>query len=159
MHRVGSGGGRWAATASAPELATGAGPRISVVLPVYNAAATLAECLTLLCNSSFADVEIVLVDDGSTDASRAIAASFPVRVVSTPGSIGPAAARNLGVRAARGSIVFFVDSDVMVRPDTIARIAASLDGDEIDGVIAVQSAAMRHRDLLSLYKNIWMRWT
>ena len=138
---------------------SGAMPRVSVVMPVYNAEATLAECLTRLCNSTAGNFEIVLVDDGSTDQSRAIAANFPVRIVPTAGRVGPAAARNLGARVAEGDIVFFIDSDVMVRSDTIARVVDSLRQADVDGVVGVQAADMRHRDLVSQYKNIWMRWT
>jgi GT2 family glycosyltransferase len=128
-------------------------------MPVYNAESTLAECLTRLCNSSYADFEIVLVDDGSTDHSRAIAANFPVRVVPTEGRIGPGAARNLGARAAEGDLIFFIDSDVMVQPDTIARLAARFEVDDIEAVVGVQASDMRYRDLVSQYKNLWMRWT
>src|SRR4029077_18836071 len=130
--------------------------RLSVVIPVYNAEATLAECLTRLSVSSFSDFEIVLVDDGSTDRSRAIAANFPLRVVPTAGRIGPAAARNLGARAAEGELLFFLDADVMVRPDTLSRIVAAFEPGELEGVIGVQAADMRHRDLVSQYKNLWM---
>ncbi len=147
---------RWLARHREPAAAR---PRLSVVLPVYNAEATLAECLTRLCASSFGEFEIVLVDDGSTDQSGAIAANFPLRVVPTEGRIGPAAARNLGARAAAGELLFFLDSDVMVRPDTLSRIVAAFERGEIEGVIGVQAADMRHRDLVSQYKNLWMRWT
>jgi GT2 family glycosyltransferase len=128
-------------------------------MPVYNAETTLAECLTRLCNATGPHTEIVLVDDGSTDQSRAIAAGYPVRIVPTAGRVGPAAARNLGARVAEGDVVFFIDSDVMVRPDTITRMAESFRDPEVDGVVGVQAVDMRHRDLVSQYKNIWMRWT
>jgi GT2 family glycosyltransferase len=139
--------------------ASGAAPRVSVVMPVYNAEATLAECLTRLCNSSFPDFEVVLVDDGSTDQTRAIAANFPVRVVPSPGRVGPAAARNVGAQASRGEILFFIDSDVMVRPDSVERVVQRMVVDGVEGVVGVQAASMRHRDVVSQYKNIWMRWT
>jgi GT2 family glycosyltransferase len=147
---------RWLARRRQPGGAT---PRVSVVMPVYNAEATLAECLTRLCNSTASNFEIVLVDDGSTDQSRAIATNFPVRIVPTAGRVGPAAARNLGARVAEGDIVFFIDSDVMVRADTVARVVDSLRRADVDGIVGVQAADMRHRDLVSQYKNIWMRWT
>jgi GT2 family glycosyltransferase len=147
---------RWIARRRQP---AGARPRISVVMPVYNAEATLAESLTRLCNSTFGDFEVVLVDDGSTDGSSAIALNFPVRVVPTSGRVGPAAARNVGARAAAGDVLFFIDSDVMVRADTLSRVATSLEHEDVDGVVAVQAADMRHRDLVSQYKNLWMRWT
>jgi len=134
-------------------------PAVSVVIPVYNAAATLAECLTRLFQSTFVDFEVVVVDDGSTDQSAAIAANFPVHVVPTPGRVGPAAARNVGARAACGALLFFIDSDVMVAPDTLARLAERYARGDVDGLIGVQAAVMRHRDLVSQYKNLWMRWT
>lgn len=147
---------RWLARRRQP---AGARPRLSVVMPVYNAESTLAECLTRLCNSSFGDFEIVLVDDGSTDHTRAIAANFPVRIVRTAGRTGPAAARNVGAGAADGDVLFFLDSDVMVRADTVSRVAAAFEQADVEGVIGVQAADMRHRDLPSQYKNLWMRWT
>jgi GT2 family glycosyltransferase len=133
--------------------------RISVVIPVYNAEATLAECLTRVFQSTWDSFEVVLVDDGSTDRSRAIAQSFPVRIVPSPGRVGPAVARNIGARAAVGEILFFIDSDVMLRPDSLPRLADALEDRTVDAVCGVQSAEMRHQDLVSQYKNLWMRWT
>jgi len=134
-------------------------PRVSVVMPVYNAESTLAECLTRLCNSTFGDFEIVLVDDGSTDQTRAIASNFPVRIVPTGGRVGPAMGRNIGAREATGDIIFFIDSDVMVRQDTLSCLVERFERDDVEGVVGVQAADMRHRDLASQYKNLWMRWT
>src|SRR5215468_2493129 len=134
-------------------------PAVSVVMPVYNAEATLEECLTRLGQSTFEDFEVVVVDDGSTDRSAEILARFPVRVVPSPGRVGPAAARNLGAQVATGKILFFIDSDVMVRPDTLAVLVEGFEQADVDGFCGVQAAEMRHRDLVSQYKNLWMRWT
>src|SRR5262249_19125603 len=97
-------------------------------------------------------------DDGSTDQTRAIADNFPLRVVPTSGRVGPAAARNLGARVADGEVVFFIDSDVMVRADTLSRLMDRYAQGDVDGLIGVQAADMRHRALVSQYKNLWMRW-
>lgn len=134
-------------------------PVISVVVPVYNAERTLAECLTWIFRSDFEPFEVILVDDGSTDRSRAIAATFPCRIVSTPGRVGPARARNIGAREARGDILFFIDSDVMLRADSLDRLAEAFADGDVDAVCGVQAAEMRHRNLASQYKNLWMRWT
>lgn len=135
-------------------------PRVSVVIPVYNAEDILQECLTSLHASSWRDFETILVDDGSTDGTRSIAARFPVRVVSSGGRVGPAAARNLGARMAEGDILFFIDADVMLRPDSLTRMVEQFDSaQDVDAFVGVQSAVMRHRNLVSQYKNIWMRWT
>src|SRR5258706_16087302 len=67
-------------------------PKVSVVIPVYNAESTLRECLSRLHESRYRDYETILVDDGCTDQSPAIAAEFPVRIVPTSGRGGPAPA-------------------------------------------------------------------
>jgi GT2 family glycosyltransferase len=135
-------------------------PRISVIMPVYNAEALLAECLAALRANQGADYEILVVDDSSTDRSREIAAAAGCRVIPSGGRLGPAGARNKGVAEATGDVLFFVDSDVMVRPDTLPRLAAAFaDDPNLDGVIAVQAPAMRFRNLCSRYKNLWMYYT
>ncbi|MGH7895044.1 MAG: glycosyltransferase family 2 protein [Candidatus Binatia bacterium] len=134
-------------------------PKVSVVIPVYNGEATLKECLTRLYESRFRDFEGIVVDDGSTDQSPAIASTFPVRIVPTAGRVGPAAARNLGARMATGEVLFFIDSDVMVRPETLPLLAESFEAGDVDGLCGVQAAQMRYTNLASQYKNLWMRWT
>jgi GT2 family glycosyltransferase len=148
---------RWLSRRRGP--APEAAPQISVVMPVYNAEATLEECLTHLGDSTFEEFEVIVVDDGSTDGSREIMGRFPVRVVPTSGRVGPAAARNLGAQVATGEYLFFIDSDVMVRPDSLRLLADGFAQDGVDGFCGVQAAEMRHRDLVSQYKNLWMRWT
>jgi GT2 family glycosyltransferase len=139
-----------------PQLAA----RISVIMPVYNAERLLGECLAALRASEGADYEILVVDDSSTDRSREIAAAAGCRVIPSGGRLGPAGARNCGVAEATGDILFFVDSDVIVRPDTLRRLAAAFGDDAaLDGIIAVQAPAMRFRNLCSRYKNLWMYYT
>src|SRR5215475_4019416 len=73
-------------------------PAVSVVMPVYNAETTLEECLTKLGQSTFDDFEVVVVVVFSAAGSPEILSRFPVRVVPSPGRVGPAAARNLGAQ-------------------------------------------------------------
>lgn len=101
-------------------------PQISVIVPVYNTAPYLEQCLNSLCAQSFRDFEIILIDDGSTDDSAKILADFEkkhsfVRVL-TQTNQGQAAARNKGIRAARAPYVSFVDSDDWVEPDFLAHL-------------------------------------
>src|SRR5262245_23784492 len=86
-------------------VALPAQPRVSVVIPAYNGESTLAECLACVFRSLYKAFDVVLIDDGSTDGTREIAAGFPVRLVHTGGRVGPAAARNLGARLAEGDIL------------------------------------------------------
>ena len=134
-------------------------PRISVVMPVYNAERLLDECLAALCASRGVAYEILVVDDGSTDRSRAIAEAHGSRVIASGGRLGPAGPRNRGAEQARGDIIFFVDSDVVVRPDTLSRLISAFADALVDGVIAVQAPSMRLRNVCSRYKNLWMYYT
>jgi GT2 family glycosyltransferase len=92
-------------------------PRVSVIVCAYNATATIDECLTALAASTYPDFETIVVDDGSTDGTGAIAAGHrDVRVI-TIANCGLGAARNVGLNHASGTIVAYVDADVRVDPD------------------------------------------
>src|SRR5512139_422891 len=97
---------------------------LTVIIPVYNASAFLDRCLTALRASRFTDYECLVVDDASTDDTRAIAERYGVRVLALEVNGGPARARNRAAREARGDILVFIDADVCVHPDTLARIDA-----------------------------------
>ncbi len=93
---------------------------ISVIIPAYNASAYLAECLdSVLCQDAGEETEVIVIDDGSTDDTRAIALGHEgVRVVSTPNR-GLSAARNEGIRHARGEWTAFVDADDRLLPGAL----------------------------------------
>ncbi len=97
-------------------------PAISIIVPFHNAGDTLGNLLDSLEKSRFGDVEIICVDDGSTDDSAAVAAEAGVRLVSMPKRSGPAAARNSGAAAASGRILLFLDADVLVDPEMVGEI-------------------------------------
>jgi len=87
---------------------------VSIVIPAYNAEKILGKCLRAVCGQDVPqrDVEVIVVDDGSTDATPEVAESFGVRVLRRPNG-GAGAARNAGWRAAKGEWVAFTDSDCM----------------------------------------------
>lgn len=93
---------------------------ISLVVPCYNAAKTLRLCLESVLAQTLRPDEIVVVDDASTDGSAAIAEELGCRVVRLPENRGVSAARNAGIDATTGDVVFFLDSDVALRPDAVA---------------------------------------
>jgi CDP-glycerol glycerophosphotransferase len=100
-----------------------------VIVPFYNVEAYLADCLDSILAQGFADLEVLLVDDGSPDGSRAIARQYVrrdprVRLLTRPNG-GLGAARNTGVRAARGEFLTFVDSDDLLPRDAITRLVES----------------------------------
>ncbi len=99
-------------------------PSLSVVVPVFDGGEDFGRCLRRLRESSRAPDELLVVDDGSTDGSGALAARMGAVVLTHDRPLGPAAARNLGARAARGDLVFFLDADVAVHPNAIERAMA-----------------------------------
>jgi CDP-glycerol glycerophosphotransferase len=106
-------------------------PSISVVVPIYNVEPYLAECLESLLAQSAGDLEVVMVDDGSTDGSAAIAERYAeldsrLRLV-RQANHGLGHARNTGVAAANGDYLAFADSDDVVPEDAYARLLASLE--------------------------------
>jgi GT2 family glycosyltransferase len=101
-------------------------PLVSIVMPNYNHAASLPLTIAALQAQDYAYTEIVFVDDRSTDGSAAVAAGLGVTVHSTPVNGGPSLARNVGAAAAKGQILFFVDSDVELPPTTVTDAVALL---------------------------------
>jgi glycosyltransferase involved in cell wall biosynthesis len=96
-------------------------PRVSVVVPVHNGERLLGEAIASVLAQEEDDLEILVVDDGSTDGSAAVAEQFsePVRVLRRENG-GPAAARNTGLAAACAEIVAFLDADDLYAPDKLA---------------------------------------
>ena len=113
-------------------------PRISVIIAAYNAAATLEDCLTSLTQLTYPDYEVIVVNDGSTDATGEIAERFAAadprfRVVHTPNG-GLSAARNVGLAEARGEIVAYTDADCRADPDWLYYLALTLINKPVVGV-------------------------
>ena len=114
-------------------------PRVSIVVPVFDAGATLPATLASVAAQTFRDFETILVDDGSTDARTialidAAAAQPGVTVHRTPNR-GPALARNLGIEHARGAYILPLDADDTLAPSYLARTVPVLDADPALGVV------------------------
>ena len=105
-------------------------PRVSIVIPVFNGGSDLQKCLTALAASSYPVFECILVDDASTDGmTTRIAEAHEARVIQLNEQLGPARARNLGVEAAAGDLIFFVDADVLVQADTLEIAVKALESE------------------------------
>lgn len=128
---------------------------ISVIIPVYNGESELAQCLGALGKSLVAPLEILVVDDCSTDGSRDVAERLGARVLSTGVNSGPAKARNLGAREARGEILFFLDADVVAHTDAVGRVERAFAANPaVDAVIGSYDDNPAEADFLSQYKNL-----
>lgn len=95
--------------------------KVSVIIPVYNSAVYLRDCIDSLLNQSLSDLELILVNDGSTDGSGEIcdeyAAKYPAIRVIHKENAGVSAARNTGLTEATGEYIGFVDSDDTIKPE------------------------------------------
>ena len=116
---------------------------ISIIVPVYNTAPYLPQCLDSLVNQTYRDIEIICVNDGSTDNSPDILKAYAERdsriLVIHQENLGLSGARNKGLESARGEWVMFVDSDDWIAPDMYEKLYHHLteDGSDI--------AAFTHR--------------
>jgi GT2 family glycosyltransferase len=99
-------------------------PRTSVIVCSYNGAATIEACLAGVTTLAYPSYEVIVVDDGSTDETAAIAKRFPVRVIETENR-GLSAARNTGLAAATGDVVAYIDDDCVPDPDWLTYLALS----------------------------------
>ncbi len=130
---------------------------LSIIVPVYNGGQYLGRCLKAIQQSSFTDWELIVIDDGSTDDSAALARTMKVQVFTTPGNkSGPGAARNLGARLARGEYLFFVDSDCEVYPDTLAQISGIFQTNpHLDALFGSYDDTPAAPNFVAQYKNLF----
>lgn len=102
-------------------------PRVSVLIPVYNCEAFLGSALDSVLAQTYTDYEIVVVDDGSTDGTAAVAAGYAqVRLIRN-GHHGISASRNLAIDNARGEFIAFLDGDDLWTPDKLEKQIAYMD--------------------------------
>jgi glycosyltransferase involved in cell wall biosynthesis len=131
---------------------------LSIVMPLYNAGADLPRVLQplLAAVSEGTALELVVVDDGSTDGGPDLCRQLGAQVMSSGGKcLGPAKARNAGVEQARGELVLFVDSDVILHEGVPGRVREQLSGDE--GWVAMFGSYDErppYRGLVSQYVNL-----
>jgi GT2 family glycosyltransferase len=129
-------------------------------MPVYNGAATLRQSLEPLlamrCRGEIA--EIIVVDDGSNDASAAIASEAAVTVIESGGRLGPGGARNAGAAIAAGEALWFVDADVVVHPDSARVLVEALRSTGAAAVFGSYDDDPPAPNFLSQYKNLVHRY-
>ena len=130
--------------------------KISIIIPVHNASSTLVQCLDAIKAVEYPVFETILVDDSSTDGSMDIARYYPVKVLSLDeGPYGPGFARNRGADIAEGAILFFVDADVLVKPDTLQKVAdAFAKNPDISALFGSYDETPGSGEFLSQYKNL-----
>lgn len=107
---------------------------ISVMVPAYNSKKTIGECISALLEQSQKPGEIIVVDDGSRDGTKDAVKSFKGVLLLEQEHKGPAAARNLGAKKAKGDILLFTDADCVPANTWVAEMAKPFENREISGV-------------------------
>lgn len=106
-------------------MPSSARPTVSVIIPVYKGGENLRRCLLAVTGADPPPHEIIVVVDGGAESLEWLAKGSGLQVLSTPTRGGPARARNLGARIARGDLLFFVDADVVLYPDAIDQVVVT----------------------------------
>lgn len=146
--------------AESPRVGPADAPRparlsVSVIIPVHNGEEHLPACLARVRELDPPAGECIVIDDGSGDSSLGIARASGCRVLSAGGRRGPAFARNLGAREARGDLLLFIDADVLAPRDLIARVREEFEHNPLlDAVIGSYDDAPGQTDFLSQYRNL-----
>jgi len=127
---------------------------ISVIVPFHRNLQDLEVCLTAIRRSA-PTAELLLAADGAAEDYQALVAAVDARVVVVPGPSGPAVARNRAVEAATGSVVVFVDADVVVSSDAIPGMAARFDADPgLTALFGAYDDTPRATNFMSQFKNL-----
>lgn len=131
--------------------------KLSVIIPVYNVEEYLRECLDSVCNQTLTDIEIICIDDGSTDNSLDILNEFAskdsrIKII-TKENGGQATARNLGIKEAQGEYVAFVDSDDFIEPEMFEKLYAKSKENNLD--IAMCKIATYDNQTEEIKDNVW----
>lgn len=117
-------------------------PKISVIIPCFNAEKYIYNCLTSVLASDCNNYEIVVVNNGSTDASTKIISSFSkknkVRAINLYPNIGPTKARNTGAKIATGKYLLFLDADTLIKPDCLPKIVSEFEVNANLGAVQCQ---------------------
>ena len=133
-------------------------PQVSVVIPVYNIEAHLRQCLDSVAGQTLSDLEVICVDDGSTDTSPAILEEYaqkdPRFQVIRQANAGPGAARNRGMERSSGRYLIFLDSDDWFEPDFLERMTARAEETGADVTICRADEFDTHSG--QVYDGSWM---
>jgi len=121
--------------------------KISVIIPIYNEASVIDACLQSLSKQTYRDLEIIVVDDGSTDGT--LSNIRGVKLLKQEHE-GPGAARNLGVKESLGEIIVFVDADMVFKEDFIEKLIKPITGGVTKGTFSKD-------EYVSNWNSVWAR--
>ena len=125
---------------------------ISVIIPAFNEEGTIGECLNSIKNQSYKQMEIIVVDDGSSDSTRNIVKGFSDIKLLTQSHKGPGQARNLGASNAKGEILIFVDADMTFDKNFIGDLVKPIVDEKTIGTFS-KNEMVKNKD--NVWSNCW----
>lgn len=128
---------------------------LSVIVPLYKDSTIFRESLESIVQSDYPFFEVLVVDD-SIDGIDADSLPPVVKVIRTDGGVGPASGRNIGARESVNDILVFIDSDVVIKRNTLSRLVETMEREGPAGVVAIQSPVIRYSNFASVYKNVFL---
>ena len=126
---------------------------ISVIIPIYNSNSTIKECLEAVFNSNFKNFEVIIVSDNSKDNSVQIAKEYNCKIIELPENNGPAFARNIGAENAKEDILFFIDSDVIIKKNALQHVSEIFNNNEINVLQGIYSHAPFYNNMATQYQQ------
>jgi len=129
---------------------------VSVIMPVYNGVEFITKSLPPIIEMLNRDevLEVIVVDDGSTDDSMKLARDMGAQVITSGGRLGPGGARNQAANSAKGDILWFVDADVVVHDDAAQYLVPNFEEPDVVAVFGSYDDEPSANNFLSQYKNL-----
>ena len=129
--------------------------KISIIIPIHNGSKTIENCLRAIFNSKYKEYEVIVVDTNSSDNTVEIARKFPVRIIPLEMNPGAGAARNRGIKYADGTIILFIDSDVIIDENVLDLLVEDFKANSaIDAVQVLYSQKCSFKNFTSIYSNL-----
>lgn len=139
-------------------------PVVSVIIPVYNVEKYLDECISSIVNQSLREIEIICIDDGSTDSSLRILEYWEEKderiIVRTQPNSGQSVARNAGLSASQGKYIYFMDSDDILEKDSLKILVNELEARQLDLLFFNGKSFCEediHQSIIERYKIFYTR--
>jgi len=130
--------------------------KISIIIPVYNSSLTLNECLNSIFSSIYKNYEVIVVSDNSKDNSVDLAKKYQTKIIELTENKGPAVARNKGAEISQGDILLFLDSDVIIKRDSLDLIIDKFEKSEINAIQGIYSHEPNYKYLATQFYQSYL---